>query len=79
MQTRFDQAVKQMLRTLLEPCGTFTPAMEVSLDPQVADGYFEPDPNKPSPVADTLLGRMTSLRCSLEAFSTTPSAEEVSE
>lgn len=78
MQTRFDQAMKQMLRMLLEPCGTFTSAMEVSPDPQEAEGYFVPDPSKSSQIADTLLGRMTSTRCAFEMFSTTPSIVDVS-
>jgi len=79
MQTRFDQAMKEMLQKLLEPCGTFTQAVEVSPDPQVADGYFVPDPKKPSPIADTLLGRMTSMRCAFEFFSTTPTKDDVCE
>lgn len=66
-----------MLRASLENRGTFTSAMEVSPDPQQADGYFVPDLSRSSPVTNTLLGRMTERPCSFEVFSASPEVLEV--
>jgi hypothetical protein len=79
MHTRSDQAMKQLLRAALESGGSFTSELEVSPDPQNADGYFVPNPNRQSPVASTLLGRMTRQPCSFEVFSATPDASEIGE
>lgn len=77
MHTRLDQAMKRLVRDLLGNSGTFTPDFEVSPDPQNVDGYFVPNPHHQSPIAETLLGRMTSAPCSLEFFSATPDIDEV--
>lgn len=77
MRTRHDQLGKQMLRAGLEDRGKFTPAMEVSPDPQEADGFFVPDLSRVSPVIPTLLGRMTEITCSFEVFSSPPDMLEM--
>jgi hypothetical protein len=76
MRTRHDQLGKQMLRASLEDRGTFTPAMEVSPDPQEADGFLVPDLRRVSRVEPTLLGRMTKITCSFEVFSSPPDGLE---
>ncbi len=70
MATRYDQFGKQMLRAGLESRGTFTPEHEVSPEPQYADGYFVPNLQLASPVAATMLGRITETPTSFEMFST---------
>lgn len=72
MRTRYDQFGKQMLRGGLESRGKFTSPLEVSPDPQQADGYFIPDLSKPSSVEGTVLGRMTEKTCIFELFSAAP-------
>ncbi len=79
MHTRFDQAMKQLVRACLEQDGTFTPEVEVSPDPQAADGYFVPKLQRNSPVMRTFLGRMTHKACGFEFFSCTPDAQELGE
>ena len=46
VHTRYDQAFKQIVGATLEPLGSFGPELEVSPDPQRADGFFVPDPAK---------------------------------
>ncbi|MBK9261305.1 MAG: DUF4351 domain-containing protein [Polyangiaceae bacterium] len=77
MVTRYDQLGKQMLRASLQERGSFTSELEVSPDPQQVDGYFVPDLERPSPVAGTLLGRMTERPCSFEVFSAPPDVLDV--
>lgn len=79
MQARSDQASKQLLRAFLQDDGTFTSELEVSPDPQNADGYFVPNAHRSSPVVATLLGRMTKHACSLELFSSAPDVIDVGE
>lgn len=77
MVTRYDQLGKQMLRAGLESRGSFTSELEVNPEPQYVDGYFIPNLEYPSPVATTLLGRMTEQCCSFEVFSASPDPLEV--
>jgi hypothetical protein len=79
MVTRYDQLGKQMLRAGLQGRGTFTSELEVSPDPQHVDGYFVPNLENPSPIAETLLGRMAQRACSFEVFSSPPDGLEVAE
>ncbi len=73
--------MKQLLRACLEfnHAGQFTSEMEVSPDPQNADGYFVPNPERSSPVTSTLLGRMSDHPCSFEVFSAAPDVGESKE
>lgn len=77
MHTRFDQAIKQLLREALAPGGAFTPETEVSPDPQRTDGWFVPEPGRSSNLNHTLLGRIGRSACAFEAFSVTPDEDEL--
>ncbi|MDI1480017.1 DUF4351 domain-containing protein [Polyangium sp. y55x31] len=77
MHNRYDQAYKQILCAALEPSGVFGPEIEVSPDPQRVDGFYVPDPARPSPIASTLLGRMGRAACTFEVFSETPDDGEL--
>ncbi|MDI1443655.1 DUF4351 domain-containing protein [Polyangium sp. 6x1] len=77
MHNRYDQACKQILCAALEPSGVFGPEIEVSPDPQRVDGFYVPDPARPSPIASTLLGRMGRSACTFEVFSETPDDGEL--
>jgi hypothetical protein len=79
MHTRYDRLGKEMLRAGLQGRGTFTAELDVSPDPQRVDGYFVPNLELATPVANTLLGRMTRRSCSFEMFSEAPARLDLSE
>ena len=77
-ETVFDKLFKELYSALLERWGDAHPAESVSVEPQVCDLEFAPDPSKPGREQELgLLGRIAAHRCLFEAFHNPPSRAAV--
>src|SRR5215213_2700215 len=74
----FDQLAKRLGKGALSPCGLTAVHDEIAPDAQHADLRHEPDPARSAERARLgLLGRLASVLCLLELFSSAPDEDPV--
>jgi len=74
---KFDSFAKEALRVVLEHLGDVEPQKEIATHPQLADLWFEPDPNIPMRTHPllSLVVRMAQQPTLFEPFSQAPTIE----
>jgi hypothetical protein len=78
MRNRFDRLAKDIAQEGMTPIGKVVTDAEVPGEAQHADLWYEPDPARASGRERLgLLGRLAATACTIEAYSDTPSADEV--